>query len=220
MEKIRVVIVDDQNFMREALRLVLPQYGDIEVVADFAESLKFLENIEKLSFDVLLIDVDTPGMDGLQVASRVKKYSENIKVVIFTDYDDEESIRQALKLKVSGYVLKDACLTDLASALRSAYRNQLYLSPAIAKRVIEQPAHLNRLKDNQFGLELLTEREKDVLKLIATGLRIKELATQLHVSVRTAETHKKNIMDKLDIHNTVLLARYAIQTNLVNIKKM
>lgn len=124
-----------------------------------------------------------------------------------------------MKIKISGYVLKDSSWAEVASAVRSAYRNQFYLSPAIAKIVVEKPAQLNRLDEKRFGLELLTERERDVLKLVATGLRIKEIASQLHISSFTAETHKKNIMEKLDIHNIVLLTRYAIQSNLVDITK-
>ncbi len=219
MEKIKVVLVDDHSAIREALREVLPHYGDFEIVADYGDPQEFLSNIENFVIDVLLLDIRMPTMDGFQVAARVKKYSENIKIIMFSMYDDEESIRQALKIKVSGYVLKDSSLSEVACAIRSAYRDQLYLSPAIAKRVVEQPAQLNRLSEKLFGLELLTEREKDVLKLIAVGLRIKEIATQLHISAFTAETHKKNIMDKLDIHNVVLMTRYAIQSSLIDITK-
>lgn len=219
MEKIKVALLDDHHVIREAMREILSRQPGIEVIGDFGDPHEFIRNFESLIFDVLLLDIRMPGMDGHQVAARINKSSRPVKIVIFLMCDDDESIRQALKLKVSGYVLKDSCLADVLSAIRSAHNDQLFLSPAIAKRVVEQPAQLNRLKNNQFGLDLLTDREKDVLKLIAAGLRVKEVAGQLNIAIRTAETHKKNIMGKLDIHNSILLTRYAIQSSLIDLKK-
>jgi len=216
MDTIKVVLIDDHNALRQSMRKAISEDEQIDVIASFSDALSAKSKIGELMPNVVLMDVVMPKIDGLQFTAWIKMYYKEIKVVIFTMHDREDYIRQALELGVSGYVVKDSFLENVIFAIKSAYKNQLYLSPSIAKKVIEQPQKWSRLKKKEFGLDLLTLREKDVLKLIAEGYRVREASDILNISVRTAETHRKNIMEKLGIHNSVQLTRYAIKNRLID----
>jgi len=216
MDTIKVVLIDDHNALRQSMRKAISEDEQIDVIASFSDALSAKSKIGELMPNVVLMDVVMPKIDGLQFTAWIKMYYKEIKVVIFTMHDREDYIRQALELGVSGYVVKDSFLENVIFAIKSAYKNQLYLSPSIAKKVIEQPQKWSRLKKKEFGLDLLTLREKDVLKLIAEGYRVREASGILNISVRTAETHRKNIMEKLGIHNSVQLTRYAIKNRLID----
>lgn len=216
-QRIRTIIVDDHNALRQSLTKAISEDEEIEVVGTFNDPQKFLHDVDKLNPHVVLMDILMPKLNGLQAAKQLKKRSPKTRVVMFTMHDDNAFLKEALEIGVSGYVLKDSFLEDVICAIKSAYHNQLYLSPALAKRIVGQSAKWEQIGKKQFGLEILTSREKDVLKLIAEGLRIKEIAVQLNISVRTAETHRKNIMAKLDLHSVALLTRFAIKNRLVEI---
>lgn len=211
---IKLFIVDDHNALRQSLKRAISDDEQIDVVATFPDAKTAYEHIERYLPDVILMDIIMPKLTGLQMAARIKRRYKNIKIVLFTMHDNEDYVREALRIGVSGYVLKDSFLEDVISAIKAAFHDQLYLSPAVAKRVVQQPARMNLLGRKRFGADLLTAREKDILKLVAEGSRVKEIAEILNISVRTAETHRKNIMAKLDLHNVASLTHYAIKEGL------
>lgn len=217
MRKIRLALIDDHNVLRQSMRKALSEYPEIDVVGSFSDGRYLKDAIEDINPDVLLMDIVMPRTNGLHLADWIRRRNPRIKIVIFTMHDHEEYVRQALKLKVAGYVLKDSFLEDVVSAIKSAENNHLYLSPAIAKKVIEHPQRWCGDRKKRFGMDLLSPSEKKVLRLIAEGYRMREVAEILHIAVPTAETHRKNLMGKLDLHNSSQVTRYAIRSGLVDI---
>lgn len=212
---IRVVLVDDHNALRQSMGAAIGEDKGFHVVGSFSGVEEAKRAIPGLKPDIILADIVLPGATGIELAAWVHKKHSSVRVVMFTMHDNEEYVRAALQAGAIGYVLKDSFLPDVITALRSAARNQTYFSPAISKIVNSGPRRWYGNSKKAFGTDMLTAKEKEVLKMIADGLRIKETALKLDISVRTAETHRKNIMAKLDIHTSIELARYAIKSGLL-----
>ncbi|MBI2866227.1 MAG: response regulator transcription factor [Chloroflexi bacterium] len=212
--KIRVLIADDHNLVREGIRMILAPHPDIEVVGEAADGREAVAKALALLPDVLLLDIAMPGLGGLEAAMEVRKQAPQIRVLVLTQYGDKEYIHRFLKLGVAGYVMKRAAGAELLSALRAVYRGGSFLDPSIAPEVIE--GYLRRpeaLVGDSYNL--LTDREKQVLKLVAEGHTNQEIADLLGLSVKTVMAHRASIMDKLGLHSRTELVKYAISRRVI-----
>jgi DNA-binding NarL/FixJ family response regulator len=215
MARIRVLIVDDHAILREGIRALLSLYPDIEVVGEAEDGLQAISLTRQLGPDIVLTDIAMPGLGGLEATVEIRKQSPNSRVVILTQHDDSEYIFPILKAGASGYVLKKAVGTELVAAIRAVYRGESFLYPSVATAVIE--GYLSRGEDSESSYDRLSDREKQVLKLIAEGHTNKEIAEMLSLSVKTVLAHRANLMEKLDIHNRTELVKYAIRKGLVTV---
>jgi DNA-binding NarL/FixJ family response regulator len=213
MGKIRVLIVDDHAILREGIRALLSLYPDIEVVGEAADGLEAVNKTRQLSPDIVLMDIAMPGLGGLEATLEIHRQSPTSRVVILTQHDDSEYIFPILKAGAAGYVLKKAVGTELVAAIRAVHEGGSFLYPSVATAVIE--GFVKRGEDAESGYDRLTDREKQVLKLIAEGRSNKEIAELLSLSVKTVIAHRANLMEKLDIHNRTELVKYAIRKGLI-----
>jgi two-component system response regulator NreC len=213
-EIIRVLLAEDHTIVRKGLRALLDDEAGIEVVGEAEDGREAVEKAGQLLPDVVLMDIAMPGLNGLEATGQVKERFPEVKVVILTMHANEEYIFQILRAGASGYVVKQAAPTELISAIRAAYRGESFLSPSISKRVIkEYIQQAEAIEEDSY--DQLTNREREVLQLIAEGHSNREMAELLHISIKTVETHRANLMDKLDIHSTAELARYAIRKGVI-----
>lgn len=212
---IRVVIADDHRLVRQGIRSLLEQSGDIMIIGEASDGLEALALAEKLHPEVLVLDIGMPHLSGIQVAEQISVRQLNSRVVILSMHTEPRLVKHALQAGAKGYVLKNSLLDELLLAIRAAERGYTYLSPEIT------PSLVHRFLSNESGSVALTpydqlsERERDVLKLLAEGHSNKEIADILHISVRTAQKHRANLMLKLDIHDVPGLTKIAIQNGLV-----
>lgn len=216
---IRVLLVDDHAILREGIRFLLSASGEIEIVGEAGDGVEALEMVESLKPDAVLMDIAMPRMNGIEATKELKTRYPDLPVVILSMYDSEEYILPILKAGASGYVLKKAAGQELVSAIKAAVSGQVILDPAVARTVVDSlgaPAQ-NRAKQHQGlhpALSQLTEREKEVLTLVARGLTNQQMSEKLFISIKTVQAHRANLMDKLDLHDAVQLTRFAIKTGL------
>ena len=211
---IRVLIADDHTLIRAGIRVLLNGLDGVEVVGEASDGLEALALVEKLRPDLLLTDVAMPGMSGLDLASRVALDHCSTRVVILSMHAGEEYVRRSLEAGASGYLLKQSNLAELEVAVRSVARGEIYLSPAVSTHVIAD--YLQRTSGSAPERTRLTPRQREVLRQIAQGKTTKAIARSLGVSSKTVETHRAQLMDRLDIHDIAGLVRYAIRIGLVN----
>jgi DNA-binding NarL/FixJ family response regulator len=210
----RVILADDHTLFRAGIKSILERVGGVNVVAESGDGREALEMVEKHRPDVALLDITMPGLNGLEVAGRVAGISPNTKVVILSMHANEGYVAQALRAGVSGYLLKDAASRDLETALKTVLRGDTYLSPSISKQVVEMFLRSDEPAADPLGG--LTARQREILQLIAEGRSTKEIASDLGVSVKTVETHRAQLMERLDIHDIPGLVRFAIRAGLVS----
>ena len=213
MKTIRILIADDHALVRAGFRSLLEKLDGCEVVADVGDGREALRLLEQLQPDVVLMDVKMPGLNGLEATARISRDYPNVRVVILSMYTNEEYVIQALRAGAVGYLLKDAPIPELHLAIQAAVRGEMYLSPAISKRVLMDYVQL--VGGGGGMLDALTGRQREVLQLIAEGHTIKEVAQILQISVKTAEAHRTQLMERLDIHDVTGLVRFAIRVGLV-----
>ncbi len=212
-ERIRVLICEDHALFREGLRAVLREHARLEVVGEAAQGREAVEAALRLRPDVVLMDIEMPEMSGLEATRRIDEAGPGVKVLVLTLYDDEEVIASCLDAGASGYVLKDGPAAQLVYAIEAVQQGKRYLSPGALTKVVEY----GRSKPTRTAYDLLTGREREVLKLLADGLTTKEIAAQLQVSVKTVDAHKTSLMRKLDIHDRTELVKYAIRRKLIRV---
>jgi DNA-binding NarL/FixJ family response regulator len=220
MTAIRVLLADDHGLVRAGIRALLQNLPDIEVAAEAADGAEALNQIATLLPDVVLMDVSMSGLNGLEATARVARDFPQVRVIILSAHNNEEYVWQALRAGASGYLLKDAGTAELELAIKAVARGETYLSPAVSKHVITD--YIRRVGGTSDAggpdasrLELLTPRQREILQLIAEGQSTKEMARRLHISIKTVETHRLQLMDRLDIHEVAGLVRYAIRVGLV-----
>lgn len=212
-DRIRVLICEDHALFREGLRAVLREHARLEVVGEAAQGREAVEAALRLRPDVVLMDIEMPEMSGLEATRRIVEAGPGVKVLVLTLYDDEEVIASCLDAGASGYVLKDGPAAQLVYAIEAVQQGKRYLSPGALTKVVEY----GRSKPTRTAYDLLTGREREVLKLLADGLTTKEIAAQLQVSVKTVDAHKTSLMRKLDIHDRTELVKYAIRRKLIRV---
>ncbi len=216
MPKTRIVIADDHSLVREGITALLKLHDDVEIVGEAADGKEAIEKAAELAPDVVILDISMPGLGGLEAAIEIKKKQPDLKILVLSQYDDKEYVSRFLKAGVSGYILKKAVGSELINAIRAVVRGEYYLYPSIASGVID--GYLGRKKpEPEDPYEKITPREKQVLKLIAEGNTMKDIANHLDISVKTVIAHQSNISDKLDIHTRANLIRFAIQKGIVKI---
>jgi DNA-binding NarL/FixJ family response regulator len=208
---LRVMLVEDHTLVRAGIRALLQGLPDIQVVAEAADGLAALELIAADPPDVVLMDISMPGLSGLETAARLRQQASAPRVILLSMHASEEYVLQALQQGVSGYLLKDAGTSELTAAIRAVARGETYISPAVSKHLA---GYIRRVGETSSG-DGLTPRQREILKLIAEGRTTQQIAQQLHISVKTAETHRAQLMERLNIHDVAGLVRYAIRTGLV-----
>jgi DNA-binding NarL/FixJ family response regulator len=218
MPKKKVLIADDHALVREGIVAFLKLCDDVEVVAEASDGVEALEKTAKCRPDIIIMDINMPKLGGLETTIEVKKLYPDIKVLVLTQYEDREYISRFLKAGVSGYLLKKAVGSDLIAALKAIVRGELYLYSSIATEVVAGYLHGDREACTESPYEKLSDREKQVLKLVAEGYTQKEVADMLTISVKTVMAHQTNIGEKLGIHTRAGLIKFAIQKGIIKIE--
>jgi DNA-binding NarL/FixJ family response regulator len=210
---IRVLLAEDHHLVRAGLRALLDPLPDIEVIGEAGDGREALALLKNRPADVAILDISMPGMNGLEAAVRMADEAPQTRVVILSMHSNEEYVLRALRAGVAGFLLKDAGTAELEGAIRAVVRGETYLSPGVSKKVVE--GYLGR-SGAAHPLDSLTPRQREVLQLIAEGYSTKQIAGLLGVGVKTIETHRTQLMDRLGIHEIAGLVRYAVRVGLVS----
>jgi two-component system response regulator NreC len=216
MNRIRLLVADDHPVVRAGLRMLLATQSDMEVVGEAVDGQTAVERALELKPDVVVMDLTMEGMDGLAATREIVNRLPQTRVVVLTMHDNEEYLRQALEAGASGYVLKEAVDTEIAVAIRVVQRGEVFLYPSFTRVLLGDLLQTGGTDDSseQDGYELLSEREKEVLRLVALGDTNREIAQRLFLSVRTVETYRARLMEKLNLKSRGELVRYALRKGL------
>lgn len=217
MAKIRVLIADDHVIVREGVKALITMADDMEVVGEAADGREAIARAQALEPDVAVMDVAMPGLGGLEATLEIRKLCPRTRILVLSQYDDREYVRRFLKAGVSGYVLKKSAGSDLTAAIRSVHRGGLVLDPDVAREAMLDQAAAADGSRPADPYEALTDREKQVLKLVAEGHSNKEVADELGISVKTAMSHREHVMEKLDLHSRTELIRFAIRQGIIRV---
>jgi DNA-binding NarL/FixJ family response regulator len=212
---LRTLLADDHALVRAGLRSLLEEMPDVEVVAEAADGHEALRLIGEVKPDVAILDISMPGLNGLETTERVTREHPRTRVIILSMHVDDEYVRRALVAGAAGYLLKNSDRSELEMALRAVARGESWLTPEVSSRVVAAFAR-GEMPSPSGPVELLTRRQREVLQLIAEGLSTKEIASRLDVSVKTVESHRTELMERLDIHGVAGLVRYAIRVGIVH----
>jgi DNA-binding NarL/FixJ family response regulator len=213
MNAIRMLLAEDHTIVRAGIRALLQNLEGIEVVAEAGDGREAIRLIETHQPDIVLMDIGMAGLNGLEATARIAKEFPDVRVIILSMYASEEYVLQALRAGAVGYLLKDADMAELEIAIRAVAREETYLSPAVSKHVVAD--YVRRVGGEPSSLERLTRRQREILQLIAEGHSTQEIAQMLSISVKTVETHRSQLMERLDIHDVASLVRYAIRMGLI-----
>jgi DNA-binding NarL/FixJ family response regulator len=210
----RVVLADDHVLIRAGLRALLHSLPNIEVVGEASDGHEAVEVIARHLPDVVIMDIGMPGLNGVDSTRRIVKQFPSTQVIILSMHANEEYVGRALDAGAKGYLLKGAEPAELELVLKAVMRGETYLSPSIAKHLVQD--YLSHRKEKTFPLPDLTARQREVLQLVAEGCSTKDIANKVKLSVKTVDTHRSELMHRLDIHDVAGLVRYAIRTGLVS----
>jgi DNA-binding NarL/FixJ family response regulator len=214
MNPIRVLLVDDHNLVRAGIRSLLERMPGVKVVGEASNGREALELVRSESPNLVLMDIAMAELGGLETLPRINKNFPGVQVIILSAHSNEEYVIRALRSGASGYMLKDAATLELQLAINAVAQGKTYLSPSISRTVID--SYLARVGGEEGQLEPLTARQREILQLVAEGKNTKEVAHLLQISVKTVETHRLQLMARLDIHDVPGLVRYAIRSGLVS----
>ena len=217
MTKIRVLVVDDHTILRDGLCALLTATGDIEVVGEAANGRDALNMIGELQPDIVLMDIHMPIMSGLEATRFIRNEYPLVKVIALTQYEDKEYVFPMIEAGAQGFISKTSASSELGSGIRSVYQGDSYLSPAIAKLLVEDRQLGNTTSNKGNSYHQLTNREKEILKLTAEGHTVREIADKLIISPKTVEGHKTNMMSKLNLHSTAELIKYALRNGIITV---
>jgi len=214
-ERIKVLLCDDHTLFREGIKAILKDETSIEIVGKAADGRQAVAKALQLRPNVVLMDIAMPDLSGFDATRRILQTNAKTKVIILTMYEEEEVINRCLRAGASGYLLKDAPRAHLIHAIDVVNKGGQYMSSRALKKVVKQ--YVKGAKNAAAGYERLSDREREVLKLLADGLALKEIAVKLVLSVKTVDAHKTNLMRKLDLHDRSELIKYAIQRKLIRL---
>jgi len=217
MKKIRVLIVDDHTLVRDGIRALLTLVADVEVVGEAANGKEAMEKVKELAPDVVLMDLAMPIMGGLEATRRIRREFPGTKVLALTQYDDSEYVVPVIEAGASGFVTKMAAFSELASAIQAVYRGDSFLSPSAAAALVDEYQQKATVEEKKDPYQLLTDREREVLKLVVEGHTTREIADMLVVSPKTVEWYKASLMKKLNIHNKTDLIKFAIRKAVITL---
>jgi DNA-binding NarL/FixJ family response regulator len=221
MSKIRVLLTDDHTLFRQGLRTLLTSEPDIEVIAEAANAGEAVGTAAQSRPDVVLLDIGMPGLSSFEAARQIRRDRPDTKILFLSMYDDEDYLAECMDVGGNGYVLKDSPAEQLTTAIREVARGGSYLSPRMLSRLVND--FRTQVRDGEGRLSRfgsLTKREREILKLLAEGNSVKEIAGNLDLSVKTVEAHKFNLMRKLNLHNKAQVVQYAIQKKIIRLPAM
>jgi len=214
-QKVRIVIAEDHTILREGLRSLLSSEPNFEIVGEAEDGREAIKCVEKFRPDLILTDLSMPRMNGMEAIEEIKRQSPKTKVLVLTVHKAEEYILATFRAGANGYLLKDSTHAELVMAVKKVLSGKQYISPEISEKVIEGYLEGKKTLKSQTSWETLTQREREILKLIAEGYKNKEIAEDLCISVKTVEKHRANLMEKLDLHNASALTAFAMEKGLV-----
>jgi DNA-binding NarL/FixJ family response regulator len=216
VDPIRVLLADDHKLVRAGIRLLLEKLPDVKVIAEASDGQEAIRLVEKHEPQVVLTDIAMPALNGLEVTRHLADKFPKVRVIVLSMYSDEEHVYLALRAGAAGYLLKGAAREELELAIRAVAQGETYLSPPVAKITISE--YSGRVNAKPCPLRKLSPRQKQVLQLIAEGKTTKQVALELNISVKTVETHRMQLMDRLEIHDIAGLVRFAIKVGLVGLE--
>jgi DNA-binding NarL/FixJ family response regulator len=214
-EKKRIVIAEDHTILREGLRMLLASNPEFEVVGEAQDGLEAIRAVETQRPDLILMDLSMPRMNGMGAIQEIKKQVPNTKILVLTVHKTEEYILTTLKAGADGYILKDATHSELMLAIDNIFSGKSYLSPGISEKVIEGYLEGRKTIKSSTSWDTLTQREREILKMIAEGYKNKDIADYLCISAKTVEKHRANLMKKLDLHSASSLTAFAMEKGLI-----
>jgi DNA-binding NarL/FixJ family response regulator len=215
MMKKRIVIAEDHTILRQGLKALLKSNENLEVVGEAEDGLEAIRCVEKKNPDLLLLDLNMPRMDGISVINEIRKRHPETKIIVLTMHMQEEYILEAFRSGAQGYCLKASSHDELIMAINAVLSGKFYVSPEISGKVLEGFLEGQKNIKKKSSWDILTQREKEVLKLVGEGYQNKEIADYLFISVKTVEKHRANIMEKLDLHSASALTAYSIEKGLI-----
>jgi DNA-binding NarL/FixJ family response regulator len=219
-QSLRVLIVDDHALFRRGLQMVLKQEPDIEVVGEAADGHEAVGKAQELMPDVILMDVRMPKRSGIEATEKIKELLPHVKILMLTISDEEADLYEAIKAGASGYLLKEISIDEVADAVRSVWAGQSRISPSMAAKLLTEFAAMSKRAEErqQLPAPRLTDREMEVLKLVAQGLNNRDIAKELYISENTVKNHIRNILEKLHLHSRMEAVVYAVREKLLEIK--
>lgn len=212
---IKILIAEDHAIVREGIRMILDAEPEFDVVGEAKDGKQAVELARALSPDVVVMDISMPQMTGIEATQQIRRLCPQSHVLILTMHEEESYVFQLLQMGASGYVLKRAAVTDLVEAVRAASRGEAFLYPSVARSVVADYLDRVRTGEGRDRYDGLTDREREILVLLAEGLTNAQIADRLYISVKTVQTHRAHIMEKLDLHDRSLLVRYAVRKGLI-----
>ena len=216
MGNIKVLLADDHTIVRKGLCSLLEEEEGIEVIGEAEDGREAIKLVEKLHPDIVVMDIAMPGLNGLEATRQLRRLYPEIKILILSMYANEEYVFQTLQAGAEGYLVKKAAPSELVLAIKAVHQGNSFLSTSISRTVInEYIRRADKISEGDNAFENLTARETEVLQLITEGRKNREIAELLYISIKTVETHRAHIMDKLDIHSTAELTQYAISKGII-----
>jgi two-component system response regulator NreC len=212
---IHILLVDDHTILRAGLKMMLNAQPDMDVVGEAHDGRQALQEVQRLHPDIVLMDITMPDMNGIEATRQIKRVSPDVRVLILTMHENEEYVFQALRAGASGYILKEAADTDLISALHVVQNGNFYLSPTAQSVMVGDYLQRVRAGEEKDSYSSLTEREREILKLVAEGHTNNQIAERLVISPKTVDTHRTHVMDKLNLHSRAELVKYAMRRGLL-----
>src|SRR5689334_18727991 len=216
MKRIRVLIADDHGVVRKGLRLQLEQHQDFEVIGEASDGREAITIADELAPDIIIMDIAMPNLNGIQAATQIVKKHPQVGVIILSMHSDETYLTRALAAGAKGYLLKENADVDLDDAVISVAKGKPFFSPAIANTLLEDYMRQLQQRGLNDSYDLLTDREKEILQLLAEGKSNKDIATALNLSTNTVETHRTRIMQKLDLHSVAEIILYAVRKRIIS----
>jgi two-component system response regulator NreC len=220
MAKIRIMLADDHTLFRQGIRIMISAEADMEVVGEASNGGEAVDKAIEVRPDVVFMDIGMPGLSSFESTRQITKNRPETKVLFLTMYDDEDYLVECIEVGASGYVLKDSPSQQLVAAVRDICRGGTYLSPRMQSQLVDDFRSRIKSTDRLPRFATLTPREREVLKMLAEGNSVKDVACDLNLSVKTVEAHKFNLMRKLNIHNKAQLVQYAFQKKIIKISNM
>jgi len=212
---IRVLLADDHTILRAGLKMMLSVQPDIEIVGEASDGRQAIAEAQRVQPDVILMDITMPELNGIEATRQVKKLLPETRVLVLTMHENEEYLFQVLRAGASGYILKEAADTELISAIRSVYAGRFYLSPPAQAMMVGDYMQRVRAGEEHDSYSGLTEREREILKLVAEGYTNNQIGERLFISPKTVDTHRTHVMDKLNLHSRAELVKYAMRRGLL-----